>query len=199
MFTVGGIIMRLERLNYNKIKIFITLDDLFDRGLTKDDIWKDSIKWHQLFHDMLNEASETFDVEIQGSVAVEIFSMQAQGMVMIVTMDEQEEEIFDDNFIDMQVTMEGNVEILFEFEEFEHVIQLAKQLSFIGFLGGKLYAMNNLYYLLIDNVCQDTQTQIAAIMAEYGNPSFISIHILNEYGKLVIDEYAVNKIMTYFQ
>jgi adapter protein MecA 1/2 len=169
--------MRLERLNYNKIKIFITLDDLFDRGLTKDDIWKDSVKWHQLFHDMLNEASETFDVEIQGSVAVEIFSMQAQGMVMIVTMDEQEEEIFDDNFIDMQVTMEGNVEILFEFEEFEHVIQLAKQLSFIGFLGGKLYAMNNLYYLLIDNVCQDTQTQIAAIMAEYGNPSFISIHI----------------------
>ena len=199
MFTVGGIVMRLERLNYNKIKIFITLDDLFDRGLTKDDIWKDSIKWHQLFHDMLNEASETFDVEIQGSVAVEIFSMQAQGMVMIVTMDEQEEEIFDDNFIDMQVTMEGNVEILFEFEEFEHVIQLAKQLSFIGFLGGKLYARNNLYYLLIDNVCQDTQTQIAAIMAEYGNPSFISIHILNEYGKLVIDEYAVNKILTYFQ
>ena len=59
--------------------------------------------------------------------------------------------------------------------------------------------MNNLYYLLIDNVCQDTQTQIAAIMAEYGNPSFISIHILNEYGKLVIDEYAVSKIMTYFQ
>ena len=199
MFTVGGIVMRLERLNYNKIKIFITLDDLFDRGLTKDDIWKDSIKWHQLFHDMLNEASETFDVEIQGSVAVEIFSMQAQGMVMIVTMDEQEEEIFDDNFIDMQVTMEGNVEILFEFEEFEHVIQLAKQLSFIGFLGGKLYARNNLYYLLIDNVCQDTQTQIAAIMAEYGNPSFISVHILNEYGKLVIDEYAVNKILTYFQ
>ena len=191
--------MRLERLNYNKIKIFITLDDLFDRGLTKDDIWKDSLKWHQLFHDMLEEASETFDVEIQGSVAVEIFSMQAQGMVMIVTMDEQEEELFDDNFIDMQVTMEGNVEILFEFEEFEHVIQLAKQLSFIGFLGGKLYAMNNLYYLLIENVCQDTQTQIAAIMAEYGNPSFISIHVIHEYGKLVIDEYAVNKIMTYFQ
>jgi adapter protein MecA 1/2 len=36
-------------------------------------------------------------------------------------------------------------------------------------------------------------------MAEYGNPSFISIHVIHEYGKLVIDEYAVNKIMTYFQ
>ena len=191
--------MRLERLNYNKIKIFITLDDLFDRGLTKEDIWKDSLKWNQLFRDMLEEASETFDVEIQGSVAVEIFSMQAQGMVMIVTMDErEEEEIFDDSFIDMQVTMEGNVEILFEFEEFEYVIRLAKQLSCIGFLGGKLYAMNDLYYLLVENVCQDTQTQIATIMAEYGNPSFISIHVLNEYGKLVMEEFAVNQIMTYF-
>ena len=31
--------MRLERLNYNKIKIFLTLDDLTDRGLTKEDLW----------------------------------------------------------------------------------------------------------------------------------------------------------------
>ena len=132
--------MRLERLNYNKIKIFLTLDDLFDRGLTKEDIYKDSLKWHQLFHDMLEEASETFNVDIQGSVAVEVFSMKAQGMVMIVTMkDDQEEDIFDDSFIDMQVTVEGNVEILFEIDDFEDVIQLAKRLSIIGFSGGTLY------------------------------------------------------------
>lgn len=193
--------MRLERLNYNKIKIFLSLDDLFDRGLTKDDIWKDSLKWHQLFHDMLEEASETFDVDIQGSVAVEIFSMQAQGMVMIVTMEEQEQEedIFGDNFIDMQVTMEGNVEILFEISDFEHVIQLAKRLSIIGFSGGTLYSMNNEYYFLIDNVCTDTQTQIAAIMAEYGNPSFMSIHVIQEYGKTIMKEYAVSQILTYFE
>ena len=36
--------------------------------------------------------------------------MQAQGMVMIVTMDEKDidEDDFDDDFIDMQVTLEGN-------------------------------------------------------------------------------------------
>lgn len=195
---VGGIVMRLERLNYNKIKIFITLDDLFDRGLSKDDIWKDSLKWHQLFHDMLLEASETFDVEINGSVAVEVFSMQAQGMVLIVTMDEQED-VFGESFIDMQVTLEGNTEILFEFQNFEHVIQLAKRLAIVGYSGGKLYSMNNYYYLFIDNVCQDAQTQIAAIMAEFGNPSFISIHLIIEYGKTIIEEQAVSKLMTHFQ
>lgn len=193
--------MRLERLNYNKIKIFLSLDDLFDRGLTKEDIWKDSLKWHQLFHDMLEEASEAFNVDIHGSVAVEIFSMQAQGMVMIVTMEEQEQEedIFGDSFIDMQVTMEGNVEILFEIHDFEYVIQLAKRLSIIGFSGGTLYSMNNKYYFLIDNVCTDTQIQIATIMAEYGNPSFISIHVIQEYGKIIMKEHAVSQIMTYFQ
>ncbi|PMY00814.1 adaptor protein, partial [Pseudomonas sp. MPR-R5A] len=56
--------MHLERLNFNKIKIFLTLDDLIDRGLTKEDIWKDSLKWHQLFQDMLEEASEKFGVDI---------------------------------------------------------------------------------------------------------------------------------------
>ncbi|WP_071395618.1 genetic competence negative regulator [Bacillus tuaregi] len=191
--------MRLERLNANKIKIFLSLDDLFDRGLTKDDIWKDSLKWHQLFHDMLEEASETFDVDFQGSVAVEIFSMQAQGMVMIVTVEEQEEDVFGDSFIDMQVTLEGNVEILFEIDDFEHVIQLAKRLAAIGFSGGTLYSMNNIYYFLIDNVCADIQTQIVAILAEYGNPSFISIHIIQEYGKMIMENHAVNQILTYFQ
>jgi adapter protein MecA 1/2 len=191
--------MHLERLNYNKIKIFLSLDDLFDRGLTKEDIWKDSLKWHQLFHDMIEEASETFDVDIHGSVAVEVFSMQAQGMVMIVTLEEQEEDLFGDNFIDMQVTVEGNIEILFQICDFEHVIQLAKRLSIIGFSGGTLYSMNNEYYFLIDNVCSDTQTQIAAIMAEYGNPSFRSIYMIQEYGKTIMKEHAVSQIMTYFQ
>lgn len=200
MFTVGGIIMRLERLNYNKIKIFLTLDDLFDRGLTKEDIWKDSLKWHQLFHDMLEEASETFKVEIQGSVAVEIFSMQAQGMVMIVTMEEQQEnDIFNDHFIDMQVTVEGNMEILFEMNDFEDIVGMAKSLAATGFSGGTIYHMNDAYYFLIDNVCEDIQTGITAIMAEYGDPSFISVHILEEYGNTIIKDKAVSKIMTYFQ
>ena len=47
--------------------------------------------------------------------------------------DDQEEDIFNDSFIDMQVTVEGNVEILFEIDDFEEVIQLAKRLAIIGF------------------------------------------------------------------
>lgn len=195
----GGSIMRLERLNYNKIKIYLTLDDLFDRGLTKEDIWKDSLKWHQLFHDMLEEASMTLGVDIQGSIAVEVFTMQAQGMVLILTMGEQQDELFINGFIDMQVTLEGNIEILFEFDDFEQIIRLAKRLAVIGFLGGSLYYYKQAYYLLVENVSANTQAQVAAIMSEFGTASFISKHMLAEYGKTLIAEQAVGHLLNYFK
>ncbi|RSD26472.1 genetic competence negative regulator [Mesobacillus subterraneus] len=193
--------MRLERLTNNKIKIFLTIDDLSDRGLTKEDIWKDSLKWHQLFHDMLEEASEEFDLDIIGSVAVEIFSLQAQGMVMIVTMIEQDEdeEQFDDGIIEMQVTVDGIEDILFEFDNIEDVIQLANRLSHAGIAGGSLHFMNNRYYLLMNGIRPEEADKTVSLMAEYGVPSILSIHRLLEYGKEIMEERAVETLIHYFK
>ncbi|NKE04911.1 MULTISPECIES: genetic competence negative regulator [Mesobacillus] len=192
--------MRLERLTNNKIKIFLTIDDLSDRGLTKEDIWKDSLKWHQLFHDMLEEASEEFDLEIIGSVAVEIFSLHAQGMVMIVTMIEQDEdeEQFDDGIIEMQVTVDGSEDILFEFNDIEDVIQLAKRLLDAGIIGGSLHSMNDHYYLLMNGILPDEVNMTVSLMAEYGVPSILSIHRLLEYGNEIMEERAVENLVHYF-
>ncbi|WLR56521.1 genetic competence negative regulator [Mesobacillus subterraneus] len=192
--------MRLERLTNNKIKIFLTIDDLSDRGLTKEDIWKDSMKWHQLFHDMLEEASEEFDLDIIGSVAVEIFSLHAQGMVMIVTMIEQDEdeEQFDDGIIEMQVTVDGSEDILFEFKNVEDVIQLAKRLLDSGIEGGSLHFMNDHYYLLMNGIMPDETTKTVSLMAEYGVPSILSIHRLLEYGNEIMEERAVESLVHYF-
>ena len=192
--------MRLERLTNNKIKIFLTIDDLSDRGLTKEDIWKDSLKWHQLFHDMLAEASEEFDLEIMGSVAVEIFSLHAQGMVMIVTMVEsdEDEEQFDDGIIEMQVTVDGSEDILFEFIDIEDVIQLAKTLTQANITGGSLHSMNNHYYLLMNGISPADASRAVSLMAEYGTPSILSIHRLLEYGNEIIEENAVETLVHYF-
>jgi adapter protein MecA 1/2 len=196
----GGMTMRLERLTNNKIKIFLTIDDLSDRGLTKEDIWKDSLKWHQLFHDMLEEASEEFDLEFIGSVAVEIFSLHAQGMVMIVTMIEQDEdeEQFDDGIIEMQVTVDGSEDILFEFKDIEDVIPLAKRLLDAGINGGSLHSMNDHYYLLMNGILPDEVEMTVSLMAEYGVPSILSIHRLLEYGNEIMEERAVESLVHYF-
>ncbi|MDN3016679.1 genetic competence negative regulator [Paenibacillus sp. BSR1-1] len=193
--------MRLERLTANKIKIFLTSDDLIDRGLSKEDIWKDSSKWNQLFHDMLEEASEEFDVDIQGSVAVEIFSLQAQGMIMIITVNEAEEdeEILYDGFIEMQVRVGGFDDLIYEFEDFEDIISLAQRLSYMNIFGGSLYFMNNHYYFLMEKLDSNINEQAACIFSEFGNASIISPFVLMEYGKGIIENKAVETILHFFK
>ncbi|WP_053366980.1 adaptor protein MecA [Bacillus sp. FJAT-27245] len=192
--------MRLERLTANKIKIFITSDDLFERGLSKDDILKDTLKWRQLFQDLLEEASLELDLDIQGAVAVEVFSLQAQGMVMIITVNGtvEEEEFLYDGFIEMQVTVEGYEKFLFEFEGIEEVIQLARRLSLLSAGGGSLYSLKGKYYLLFD-VSPDDAERHASIMAEYGNASILSPYFLEEYGNPIMKEKAVETILKYFR
>lgn len=194
--------MRLERLTVNKIKIFLTSDDLMERGLSKDDIWKDSIKWHQLFRDMLDEASEEFDVEIQGSVAVEIFSLQAQGMILIITVDEnieEEEEVLFDGFVEMQVRVEGCENLLYQFDNIEDIIGLSHRLSSLKVNGGSLFSFNNQYYLLMNNIDSPIVENIAAFLSEYGYPSILSSHVLAEYGNQIIKDHAVETITKYFK
>lgn len=193
--------MRLERLTSNKIKIFLTSDDLFDRGLSKEDIWKDSIKWDQLFHDMLEEASEEFNVEIQGSIAVEIFSLQAQGMIMIVTVEDtqDDEEMLYDGFIEMQVRVEGNDNLLYEFESIEEIIELSRRLISMDIGGGNLYSHNNRYYLYMNHLDHSKLEKTASISSEYGEASILSPYILAEYGKMIIENNAVETIHHFFR
>lgn len=196
----GGKNMRLERLTANKIKIFLTSDDLFERGLSKEDIWKDSIKWQQLFHDMLEEASEEFDVDFQGSIAVEVFSLQAQGMIMIITVDDitDEDEMLYDGFIDMQVRVEGSEVLLYEFENIEEVIMLSKRLKSMNINGGSLITLKERFFLLMDQLDPHDIERTASILSEYGVASIMSPYVLLEYGKNIINNNAVETICHYF-
>lgn len=196
--------MRLERLNYNKIKIYLTVDDLTDRGLTKEDIWKDSVKWHQLFHEMLEEASDTFGVDIQGPVAVEIFSLQAQGMVMIVTMEDEadsedeEDALLPDGFYDMQITIDQTESTIYEFADLEDVIGLAKRLSGNDAIKCSLIAFQNKYYLCFPSAKMPEDDRVLTLATEFGNVSLFTIHYLQEYGRSVFMEYALKEMNRYF-
>jgi adapter protein MecA 1/2 len=198
----GGIDMRLERITINKIKVSLSSDDLFDRGISKEDIWKDSNKWHQFFHEMLDEASDEFGVDIRGQVAVEVFSLQTQGMIMIITMEDdeiEEEDFHSDGFIEMQVTLGGCNEFLFEFDDFEDIIQLSKRLFTINIFDGCLYLKDNKYYLYFDSSHNIIFDKISCILSEFGTPSLISTHVLQEYGTVIMDSKAIERIHHYFK
>ncbi|WP_369900390.1 genetic competence negative regulator [Bacillus manliponensis] len=194
--------MRLERLNYNKIKIFLTFDDLSERGLTKEDLWKDAPKVQQLFRDMMQEANKELGFEADGPIAVEVFSLQAQGMVVIVTKENDEsdtEDEFRDEFIEMQVTLDESEHILYEFASLEDVIALASRLYPLGVTGGKLYSWEGRFYLWIEEeTLALLKADMIAILAEFGNSSTVAIYRIMEYGKELMDDSAIEQIYEYF-
>lgn len=194
--------MRLERLNSDKIKIFLTFDDLEERGLSKQDLWRDLPKVQQLFRDMIVEADDELGFVADGPIEVEVFSLPAQGMVVIVSKSWDSDFIDDDSeeFIEMQVILDESFDIMYKFSDFEDVIALSKRLTDIGITAGKLYSFEGLYYLMFEEAEHNTMDYDAfiALLSEYGHPSTMTSYRLEEYGNIIMSEDAVQQLYQYF-
>ncbi|RFU65565.1 genetic competence negative regulator [Peribacillus glennii] len=191
--------MKLERLTNNKIKIFLTFDDLIDRGLTKEDIHGNSLKVHKLFQEMIEEACEELSFKMSGSIAIEIFALQAQGLIIIVT--KAEEDILDDEeeeFLDLHVLVGEHPHILYSFCDLEDVIQLCYSLKAIGIVRSSLYRFEDNYYFLIEGVKESAYDTVISLAAEYGSVSTLTLFRLQEYGKAVVLNDAVDLLTRYF-
>ncbi|MBP2077833.1 genetic competence negative regulator [Oceanobacillus polygoni] len=191
--------MRIERLSNDQFTIFLTFDDLIERGFTKDDLWHDASSVRNLFSDMMYEASSELGIELEGILLVQVHLMQAQGMHIFVT--QQEEDMYwDDDFIEMKVTLDESKELIFSFEEFESVIQVASYLSPLAIEGGKVYHMDKRYYMILDedDLSDVNKEDIIGIMSEYSNPSIVTSYRLHEYGKIIFDSQAIKEIIKLF-
>lgn len=192
--------MRLEKLSHNKFKIFLTFDDLVERGLTRDDLWYDLPRVHQLFHDMMYEATDELGIELVGMLSVKVHLMQAQGMLIVVTQSDQTED-YDDDYIEMKVTLDESKEMIFAFASFEDIIQVSKHLHNLGLDGGSVYFMDDYYYMHIDeqDLIDQNREHMIAIMSEFASPSTVTKFRLEEYSKEIFADQAVKDIMKYFK
>nr|WP_062047324.1 genetic competence negative regulator [Bacillus sp. JCM 19034] len=195
--------MRLERLNPNKFKAYLSNDDMKDRGIKKDDLWKDLPKVHDLFRDMMIEADDELGFKIDGPIAVEVFAVPSQGMVIVVSkcdVDEWTEDEFEDGYIEMQVTLDEMNDFYYVFDDFENLISLSKRLHALGIKSGDLYSFKEKYYLAFDEFDIDIELEdaVIALLAEYGTIATASIHLVREYGKCIIENNAVELIVLHF-
>ncbi|QDX93749.1 genetic competence negative regulator [Brevibacillus laterosporus] len=197
--------MRVERLGQDKIRIFLTFDDLTERGIEKEDMWRDIPKVHELFNDMMEQAYDELGFEISGPVAVEVFALPAQGMVVIVTRGKTgittEKDDEDDDVYEMEVTLEESDLIIYAFRDFEHVVEVAHRINAFLTYGGSLYSYQNKYYLVLEDVEleQERYQHLIAILSEYGEANPITVYVLEEYGKAIMPDDAVKEIARYFR
>ncbi|WP_227936159.1 genetic competence negative regulator [Alkalihalobacillus deserti] len=196
--------MRLERLNTDKFKAFLTYDDMHERGLSKEDLWQDLPKVHDLFRDMIIEADDELGFKVDGPIAVEVYAMPAQGMVIIVSKsqsdDDFDEEGFEEGYIEMQVTLDETDDIFYEFQDIEDVIALASRLYPFGIKGGTLYSYQRQYFIKFEEYDVDVVDEEAfvALLSEFGSSSTVSSYLVEEYGKKLMKSDTIIKLFSCF-
>ncbi|MBY0050435.1 genetic competence negative regulator [Brevibacillus agri] len=197
--------MRVERLGQDKIRIFLTFDDLTERGIEKEDMWRDIPKVHELFNDMMEQAYHELGFEVSGPVAVEVFALPAQGMVVIVTRGKTgskdgKEEFEDEEVYELEVTLEESDLIIYAFRDFEHMVEAAHRINALLTNGGSAYFYQGKYHLVLEEVELDQERyhKLIAILSEYGEATPTTIYVLEEYGKVVVADDAVKEICRHF-
>ncbi|MFD0670454.1 genetic competence negative regulator [Cohnella sp. GCM10027633] len=197
--------MRMERLSQDKIRIFLTFDDLSERGIQKEDMWREIPKVHELFSEMMDQAYSELGFDASGPLAVEVFGMPAQGMVVIVTrgklereadaQTEDEEEVYE-----LEVTLEQSEAIIYRFRDIEDAIGAAKTLAGRVTEEGRMYRYQNHWVLAFDPAGFESGSYNAliAVLAEYGDATSVTPAVLEEYAKLIIESDAVRVLATTF-
>lgn len=208
--------MEIERVNDSTIRFFITYKDIEARGFEREEIWYNRERGEELFYDMMHEASDRDEFELDGPLWIQVHAHD-KGLEILVTrgqlsdgnvkleipvkedMETEEQEdvpvrTFEENELD-------SLELIIGFKELEDVISLSKAVRPERVLN-TLYHYEGRYFLHVqftnDLYTEDEQDNLLSRMLEYGYESELTIHRLQEYGKVIIPETALAKLYSTF-
>ncbi|MCL6625042.1 adaptor protein MecA [Alicyclobacillus shizuokensis] len=193
--------MRVERIAKDKVRIFVSYDDLEERGIDRDEIWKNGRKVQELFWDIMETAYTEVGFEIAGPIAVEAFTMPTEGVVVIVTRvpslpapDEDEEEM------DVELTPDVFSSFAFGFEDFEDVVRAAHAIWPNYDVGGTLYEYKGKYHLYFDEdrLAEEDYDPLWALLHEFGEFSDTTYAVLEEYGNCILRDNAIADLVRLF-
>lgn len=196
--------MRIERIARDKVRIFISYEDLERRGIDRDEIWHNGKKVQELFWDMMETAYEEVGFEVAGPISIEAFTMPQEGVVVIVTRvpslpARKDEEDNDDDAMDFELPDPSDSNFVFKISDFEDVILIAHALIDYAIVS-RLYSLNRVYYLTVDenSMSDDEYDSIWSILQEYGEFSGLTPTWLDEYAKSILDADAIATIVDGF-
>jgi len=198
--------MRVERLAEDKVRIFISYEDLEERGIGREDMWqRHGRKVQELFWDMLERAYIEVGFEVAGPISVECYTMPTEGIIVIVTRipvpslptrsDTDDEETNDeDSFLEEQT------HFVVGYRDFEDIIGLSKAIIGRKNIGCSLHHYKERYFLAFefDNVPDEEYDSLLAVLCEFGDLSTVTHAVLAEYGKTIIEEDALQVIAKHF-
>ncbi|PPA72327.1 adaptor protein MecA [Jeotgalibacillus proteolyticus] len=216
--------MEIERINDHTVKFYISYGDIEDRGFDREEIWYNRDKSEELFWEMMDEVHQEEDFAIEGPLWIQVQALE-KGLEILVTkaqvtqdgqrfelpipedkqrdgsVSDQIEEYLEEHF-DMEDNEEDDIlDFTMKFKNFEDLISLSKRFEHDQLIT-KLYAFENVYYLFVEfeeDLFEENDIEnILSILLEYGVETQVTIHRLEEYGKLIMNENVFGTVRKYF-
>lgn len=194
--------MKVEKIAANKVRIFISYEDLEARGIQRDEMWQNGKKIQELLWDLMEVAYTEVGFEVAGPIAVETFTMPSEGVVVIVT--QVPSLPTHGSLQDLAEGRDASHDLfgafVFSFRDFEDVILAAKTLAPYDGLLGSLYKYRGEYILLFeeDSIEEGDYDAVWSILHEYGELSTVTRAVLDEYAVLISDRYALQTVRRHF-
>lgn len=225
--------MDIERLNDSTIKFYITYKDIETRGFDREEIWYDRERGEELFFEMINEANDIENFELEGPLWIQVQALD-KGLEIIVTrgqvsdghvklelpiskdmkstsVDESIVDLLDEQFVKKKKTTNADnneldeeveyMDLVIGFNDFEDVISLSHSIEVKGF-SNELFHFGNRYYLYVlftDECSEDEQDNMLSRILEFGYESDLTVHRIEEYGKNIFKEAALENIRDLFE
>lgn len=206
--------MRIEKLNENKIRIFLNLDDLKEKNIDLHDFMSNSQESQNLFLDMLTLADEKVGFNTHNyKLIIEAFASSDGNFVLTITRVKPEGTTMSKVHspkVKRKITTPSKTLSIYKFNTFDEFCEFCKYISssslsnFISTLKkSSLYLYNDNYYLILNDLKLNTSElkKLAFIMSEFGNSvrnEFLFERKLKEYGKVIMPKNAILTCLKYF-
>ena len=202
--------MKIERVGENKIRIFVSYDDLEERDIDLESFNYNSPETQELFWDLMEQAEIELGFEAQESqLCIEAVSDVDHGFVITITRVEEESEFESiqkfiknryrkkDLSVKKKTTKICSTLLIYSIEGFDDLCELCSLIDPLYSGRSRVYGLDGSYYLVLGAVEGNVTNhkQFESILGEYGdkmqNVDFLE-GFLNEYGKKMISDNAVS-------
>ena len=201
--------MRIERIGENKIRIFVSYDDLEERDIDLATFNYNSPETQELFWDLMEQAELELGFEAQESqLCIEAVSDVEHGFVITITrVDEENDFESIQKFIKNRYKRKDLVSkkkpasiystmLIYAIENFDDLCKLCSTIEPLFKGRSKVVNHDGIYYLVLTSIDGNITNQnlFDSIMSEYAdkmaNVDFFEGY-LNEYGKVIVNDNAI--------
>lgn len=194
--------MKIEKLNEDKIKITLSIDDLEERNIDVQSFIYNSPESQDLFWDMMQEAEQQYGFNVDESMIYVEASSSGSGIFTLVVTKTQESlnlptrsKIKKEKLkLKRKAPSVQKENSLYEFLSFDDICEFCKIIDVSKIENSSLYKLNEQYYLRTSMMPYNSILEYANLVKD----SSLMLAKINEYGNAIIEENAINEITNYF-